>query len=125
VQFRGESHFGVDHPVGGQVLRTLGGDPGQCLPGLHHRDRVPERVQVELQVTAVRAAAQPLGDLADVLRGQFVVANLPGQFHHGGRPEATVQVVVQQHLGNAPDLLETRSHLPIFTVSLSKDASSK
>jgi len=56
MKLGGEPHLGVDDPVGGQVLGALGGDPGQRLRGLHDRDRVLERLQVQLEVAAPRGA---------------------------------------------------------------------
>src|SRR3984957_741778 len=110
VQLGGEAHLRVHDPVGGKVLGALGRDPDQRLAGLHDRDRVLERVQVVLQVAAVRAAPQPRLDLAHVLGREPVVSDLTGQVHHRGCAEAAIQVVVQQHLGNGPDLLECGTH---------------
>ena len=113
VQLGRESHLGVHDPVGGQVLGAFGGHPVQRLGGLHDPDRVPEGVQVDLQVTAVRALGEPLGQLFFVIGGQAVVARLAGQLEDGPRAQAAVQVVVQQDLRHGPDLGKCR-HLPIL-----------
>ena len=113
VQLGREPHLGVHDPVGGQVLGAFGGDPAQRVRGLHHPDRVPEGVQVDLQVTAVRTLGEPLGQLFFVVGGQAVVARLAGQLEDGPRPQAAVQVVVQQDLRDGPDLGKCR-HLPML-----------
>ena len=113
MQLGREPHLGIHDPVGGQVLGAFGGDPAQRLRGLHHPDRVPEGVQVNLQVTAVRTLGEPLGQLFFVVRGQVVVARFLRQFEDRPRPQAAVQVVVQQDLRDGPDLGKCR-HLPIL-----------
>ncbi len=105
VQLGGEPDLGVGHPVGGQVLGALGGHPAQRVRGLHDPDRVPERVQVDLQVTAVRALGQPLGQVLYVVAGQVPVPRLRRQLEDGLRAQATVQVIVQQDLRHGPDLV--------------------
>ena len=35
VQLGGETYFGVDHAIAGQVDRTLGGDALELISGLH------------------------------------------------------------------------------------------
>ena len=117
VQLGREPHLGVHHAVGGQVLGAFGGHPPQRVGGLHDRDRVPERVQVDLEVTAVRALGQPPGQLFCVVTGQVVVARLAGQLEDGLRAQAAVQVIVQQDLGDRPDLGKCR-HPPIVLLML-------
>src|SRR6266702_1340535 len=99
-----EPDLSVDHPVGRQVLGALRGHPPQRVRGLHDRDRVPERVQVNFQVTAVRALGEPLGQFFYVVTGQVGVTSLAGQFEDGPRSQAAVQMIVQQHLWSCPDL---------------------
>src|SRR5580700_3321544 len=106
VQLRREPDLGVDHAVGGQVRGALGRDPPQRVRGLHDRDRVPERVQVDLEVAAVRAFGQPAGQLLDVVAGQVAVTDLVGQLEDGLRAQAAVQVIVQQDLRDSPDLIK-------------------
>src|SRR5580692_5775724 len=112
VQLRHEPDLGVDHAVGGQVRGAFGRDPAQRVRGLHDRDRVPERVQVDLEVAAVRAFGQPAGQLLDVVAGQVAVADLVGQLEYGLRAQAAVQMIVQQDLRDSPDLIKGE-HLPI------------
>ena len=45
----GVADLGVHHPVGGQVLHALAGDPGDVVGSLHHRDGVVEGLEVTLQ----------------------------------------------------------------------------
>src|SRR5262249_61230367 len=87
----------------------------QCLPGLHDRHRVLEGVQVQVEVPPVRAALHPQLDLVRVLRREAVVADLPREVYHGGRPQATVKMIMQQHLGCGPDLADSQWHGPIVT----------
>ena len=105
VQLGGEADFGVDDPVRGQVLGALGRHPAQGVRRLHDRDRVPERVEVHLQVPAVRARGQRAGQVLHVVAGQVGVADLAGQLKDGLRAQAAVQVVVQQDLRGGPDFL--------------------
>ena len=116
VQLGREPHLGVHHPVGGQVLGAFGGHPAQRVGSLHDRDRMPERIQVDLEVTAVRALGQLLRQLFRVVAGQVVVAGLAGQLEDGLRAQAAVQVIVQQDLRDRPDLGKCR-HPPIVLPS--------
>jgi len=109
VQFRGEADLGIHDPVGREVLGALLGDPGERLPGLHHADRVPERVQVDLQVAAAGAFGQLLGQFRRVTGGQIGVTGFLCQFQHRLRAQAAVQMVVQQDFRNILDLRE-RQH---------------
>ena len=109
MQLRREPDLGVDHPVGGQVRGALGRDSPQRVRGLHDRDRVPERIQVDLEVAAVRAFGQPAGQLLDVVAGQVAVPDLLGQFQDGLRAQAAVQVIVQQDLRDSLDLIKGRA----------------
>lgn len=99
VQLRREPHLGIDHRIGGQVLRAFEGDPIQGLGSLHHRHRVRKRFQVALQRAAVRLGAKPTCQRVDVSCRQVVVSDLPGNVQHGGRPQPAVEVIVQQRLG--------------------------
>ena len=51
MQLGSEPDLGVDDAVRGQVLSAFGGDPDQRLRCLHDRDRVLERLQVQLKMT--------------------------------------------------------------------------
>ena len=99
AQLGRHAHLGVDDAVGGQVLGALVGDPLDRVAVLHHADGVGERLEVQHEVVALGAAVEPLGELVDVGGRQAVVAVLAGQLDDRGRPQATVEVVVQQHLG--------------------------
>ena len=98
VQFGREAHLRVDDAVRGEVLGALRRDPRQRLSRLHDRDRVGERLEVELQALAVRPPGEPPADFDRIRAGQSPVAALPGKVDHGGRPQPAVQVVMQQHL---------------------------
>jgi hypothetical protein len=110
VQLGGEPHLGVDDPVGGQVLGALPGDPAQPVGRLHHPDRVPERVQVQVEVTSVSARGEHLRQLVRVARRQAGVAGLLGQLDDRRRAQPAVKVIVQQHLGHRADLVKGRAH---------------
>ena len=110
MQLRGEPDLGVDDAVGGQVLGAFGGDPGQRLGRLHDRHRVPERLQVQLKVTAPRGAGHRLGQFIRVGGRQAVVPDGLGQLHDGRGTEAAVQVIVQQHLRDGADLIKAQGH---------------
>ena len=108
------AHLGVHDAVGGQVLHALAGDPGQRRGGLHHRDRVVERLEVALQRAGVGGLGEPAAERLGVGRGQLV-ADLGGEVDDRLRPEPAVEVVVEQHLGRAQDLVASGSrHPPIL-----------
>jgi hypothetical protein len=110
VQLGREPDLGVHHTVGGQVLGALGGHPGQRLGRLHDRDRVPERLQVQLQMPAPGRPGHRPGQRLGVVAGQVAVPDGLRQLNDRGGPQTTVQVVVQQHLGHGPDLIERQRH---------------
>ena len=58
-QLRGVAHLGVGDAVGGEVLGALGGDADDRVAVLQHADRVLERLEVQLERLAIRAAAEP------------------------------------------------------------------
>ena len=99
AQLRGHPHLCVHHPVGGQVGGALGCDALDRLAPLHQRHHMGKRLQVQAQVTPVGAAVKPLRQLDRVGAGQSVVTGLLGQLDQRARPGATVEVIVQQHLG--------------------------
>ncbi len=106
VQFGGETDLGVDDVVIGQVLDALVGHPVQRLRCLHHPDRVGEGFQVTLERSAVRRRAEQGRQLIDTSGGQLDVTVLFGQFHHRGRAQPTVEMVVQQRLRRVPDRVQ-------------------
>ena len=105
VLLGGVADLGVHDAVGGQVLDALAGDPRQRLGRLHHRDRVVEGLEVPLQ----RAGVGRLGEPATERRRRRArAAAWPisrGQLEDRRRPQPSVEVVVQQDLGRAVDLL--------------------
>ena len=112
VQLGGEADLGVDDAVVRQVLGALGRHPHERVLGLHDPDRVLERLEVEVEVVAVGALREPLGQLVDVGGGEGV-AGVSCELDDRRRAEAAVEVVVQQHLGSPPDLVEGGcSHAP-------------
>ena len=98
-ELRRVADLGVDDAVGGEVLGALGGDPDDRVALLEDADGVGERLEVELERLAVGAAAEPRGELVDVGRRQAVVAVLAGEVDDGRRPQAAVEMVVEQRLG--------------------------
>ena len=114
VQLWREPDLGVDHPVRREVFRALGRHPDQGVAGLHDRHRVLEGVEVKVQVTPVGAALQPQLHLGHVVRGEPVVADLPGEVHDRGCPQPSVEMIVKQLFGSSADLVQT-GHLPILT----------
>src|SRR5699024_10195867 len=76
----------------------LTGHPDQRLLRLHNGGGVVEGGQVRRQVARVRSVVEPLLQLCRVRGGQLV-ADLGGQFHDRGGPEAAVPVVVELDLG--------------------------
>lgn len=108
VLFGCVADLGVDDAVGGQVLGALGGDPYEGLAGLHHADGVRERLQVAFERAGVGGFAEPGAEPVRVGLGQGAVARLAGEVDDGPRADATVEMVVQQHLGGAADLVRVR-----------------
>ena len=98
VQLGREPDLGVDHPVRGEVLGALGGDPLQRGLGLHDGDGVRERLQVALQRAGVGGVPEPGAELRGVRTGQVLVAAFGGEVDDGGRAQPAVEVVVEEHL---------------------------
>ena len=105
VELGREPDLGVHDAVGGEVLGALGGDALDRVAVLHHADRVGERLEVEHEVVALGAAVEPGRELLDVGRRQLAVVELLGELDDGRRPQAAVEVVVQEHLRRPPDHL--------------------
>ena len=59
-----------------------------------------------------------LFDLGHVVRGELVVADLPGEVHDRGRPQPAIEMIMKQHLGSGADLTETGLHPPILIAPL-------
>ena len=120
VQLGGEPDLRVDDAVGGEVLGALGRDPDQGLAGLHHRRPCagtppgstsggrgarPGAATCSSSASVVRSAA---GRNRSHAASSTTVAG----------PQPAVQVVVQQHLRDALDLLERRSHAAHFSQTI-------
>ncbi len=111
MQLRREPDLRVHHAVSREVLGALGGHPHQRVAGLHHPDRVLERLEVQLKVAVLGGSgADPAAQLGRVGRRQAAVAGLLGELDDRRRPQPAVQVVVQQHLGYPADLIKRRRH---------------
>jgi len=98
VQLWRESHLGVDHVVGGEILRALERDPLDGVAMLHHADGVRERLEIEDEVVAFGAAVKPLLQVGHVGGGQISVAELARQLDHCLGAQTPVEVVVEQCL---------------------------
>ena len=99
VQLGGEPHLGIDDAIVGQVERRLGSDAFDVGLGLHDGQRVLERGQVLQQVLAVGARREPGLQRVGIGLGQRPT-DLVGQLEHGRHPQPTVEMVVQQRLGD-------------------------
>ena len=66
VQFRSETHLGVDDAVRGQVLSALPRHSLERVGVLHNADGVGEGLEVEHQVVAFRAPVEPAGQVVDI-----------------------------------------------------------
>jgi hypothetical protein len=100
-----EPHLGVHDPVGGEILDLLGRHPLDVRGGLHDRDGVVECIQVADQRSAAlaRRRFEPGRELPRVPCRQRGVADLVGQVDQRGRPQASVKMLMQQHLRRAAD----------------------
>ena len=107
-QLRRVADLGVDDAVGGEVLGALGRDADDRVALLHDPDRVGERLEVELEGLAVGAAPDVRRELVGIGRRQPVVAELGREVDDGGRPKATVEVVVEHRLGRLADRLRAQ-----------------
>ena len=102
----GVADLGVHHSVGSEVLDALAGDPGERRLGLHHADRVVERLEVAHQGAGVGGLGEPPAERLGVVGAvrEHVSARV-GQLKDGLRAEPAVEVVVQQHLRRGSDLV--------------------
>ncbi len=108
VLLGGVPDLGVDDAVGREVLGGLGGDPEEGLAGLHDPDGVRERLQVPLQRAGVRGLPEPGAELGRVALGERRVPLFGGEFGDRAGAQATVEVVVEEHLRGAADLVGVR-----------------
>ena len=97
VLLRGIAALGVDNPVGSQVEHALLGDPRQPGLGLHDGHGVREGLQVAFQRPRVGRLVEPRPEARSIVRRQTGIPDLVGDLEDRLRPDATVEVVVQQH----------------------------
>ena len=98
VQFWRETHLGVHHVVGGEILRALERHTLDRVTVLHHADGVRERLEIEHEVVALGAAVEPLLQIGHVGGRQLAVAELVRQLDHCLGAQTPVEVVVEQCL---------------------------
>ncbi len=108
VLLGGVAHLGVDDAVRGEVLDALAGDPGDRRTVLHDGDGVVEGLEVADERPGVGRLGEPAPQRRRV-GGRELVADLGGQLDDRLRSQAAVEVVVQQHLRGAVDLVTGRS----------------
>ena len=105
MEFGGEAHFGIDDSVGTQVLGTFACDPFDAVGGLHDRNGVGERFEVEGEVFAVGPLHHPFNEGFGFGGRQVAVAQFVGEFDDRLRPESTVEMIVKQDLRRTLDAL--------------------
>ncbi len=99
MEERGEARFDVHHAVAVHVLHHFVGDAFEGLCGLHHATRVREPFEIHRQAAALSAAVKPPREIARVGGWQAFVTLLLREVDDGLRPQAPVEMVVQEHLG--------------------------
>jgi hypothetical protein len=104
VLLGGVPDLGVDHAVLGEVLGALSGHAREGVLRLHHRAGVREGLQIPLQGAGVGRLAEPDPELVGVGLGQSLVPVLPGEVDDRAGAQATVEVIVEEHLRGAADL---------------------
>ena len=117
MKLGGKAHLGVDDPVLDQVLDALGRDALERLASLHHADGVGEARQVAHQVVSGRSRHEPRRELLRIGRRQLPVALFGGELHHRCRPQAAVEVIVEEHFRRAADLVEPKPDAHAITSS--------
>src|SRR5699024_344587 len=78
------------------------------------RRGVCEGLQVALQGTGVGGLVEPPAQFRGVVRGQFRVTVLPGQFDDGGGTQPPVEMVVQKYLRCPTDLFDCEWLIHVF-----------
>ena len=106
VQLGGKTHLGVDDTVLDQVLDALFGDSLERFGGLHHADGMGEALQVANKVAPGSSRYEPRRELLRIGRRQVAVTVLGSELHHCGRPQAAVEVVVEEHFRGTANLVE-------------------
>ena len=107
VQLGRKTHLGVDDPVLGQVLDALLGDAPERLGSLHHADGMGEALQVAHEVAPGSSRHEPRRELLRIRRRQAPVPLLGSELHHRARSKAPVEVIVEEHLRDTADLVES------------------
>jgi len=79
MQLRCIPHLGIDHPVVGEVLHALAGDPMQAVDGLHDGNRVFEGREVALERPRAGAVTEPGTERGCLLRRKSLVLNAVGE----------------------------------------------
>ena len=103
----------VDHAIGREILDELAGDAAQLGWRLHDRDRVVERFQVPDERARIGGLGEPPTKIIRI-RGGKLVPNLRRQLRHSVGPQATVEMIMQGHLGKGAQLFTIDSHsLPL------------
>ncbi len=111
MQFRREPNLRVHHAVSREVLGALRRHPDQRVTRLHHPDGVLERFEVQLEVAVLGSrGADQAAEFGWIAGGQALVPVLLGELNDRRRAQPAVQVIVQQHLGYAADLIKGRRH---------------
>ena len=103
------ARLGVHDAVSGQVLDELPGDSAKVGRGLHDRDRVGEGLQEQLQGSGAGCLDEPAAQCLGIVGGKRV-ADLVGQLQYGGRPQRTVEMIMERHLGEGAQGREVDGH---------------
>ena len=102
--------LGVDDAVGGQVLGALGGDPHDRVALLHDARRCARTSRGRAPASCGRRRGGTRRRARPTSVGREVrVAELRGEVDDRRRPQAAVEVVVEQRLGRPADRVE-REH---------------
>jgi len=104
--------LGVDDAVRREIRAALVRDPLHRFGRLHDCDRVGEAAQVQRQRAGRGARAEPAAELGRIGRRQPVVLELLRELDDGLRPEAAVEVVVEEHLRRGPERVELERRYP-------------
>src|SRR5215831_2343267 len=110
MEDRRETRLDVGDAVAMHVFDHLVGDALERLGRLHHAGRVRESLEVEREAAPLRAAMKPPGEIARISGGEVFVPLFLRQFDDGLRPQAAVEVIVQQHLGQRSNQLLVDFH---------------
>ena len=88
---------------------------------MHHATGVRESFQVQRQAASLRAAVKPFAERARVVGGQRRVALIQRQVDRRLRPQAAVEMIVQQDLGQRSNKGVAQLHKrPVWFVGRSR-----